>query len=144
MSYIIFRNGHPVNAYPQKPLEKLGLSPDAQVISEELAQLDCYTFIDSDMPSFDCNLFYPVENWEIRGTECIRTWTLGDQDYSEAWTYVKNIRNQKLAECDWTMTSDAPLTNEQKQAWMDYRIALRDLPQSFDKPQSVVWPVPPS
>jgi hypothetical protein len=144
MRYIIFKNGYPVNSYPHKPFQQLGLPADSQATDDDLARLDCYAFIDSDMPSFDCNLFYPIENWEIRGTECIRTWSLGEQDLTEAWAYLKSIRNEKLSACDWTMIPDADIDVIKKSEWLNYRQQLRDVPQNFDKPQNVVWPVKPS
>ncbi|MEC5207374.1 hypothetical protein QF022_002330 [Vogesella perlucida] len=52
-------------------------------------------------------------------------------------------RNRRLAECDWTQLSDAPLTAEQKAAWANYRQALRDLPEAVADLDNVVWPVKP-
>lgn len=46
-------------------------------------------------------------------------------------SYGRTIRNDALAVSDWAMTSDAP-TN--KQAWADYRQALRDLPNDANWP----------
>jgi hypothetical protein len=57
-------------------------------------------------------------------------------------------RNQLLQETDWRATVDYP--NPDKQAWLDYRQALRDLPATAD-PQldengqltNIVWPEEP-
>lgn len=49
-------------------------------------------------------------------------------DYSDI---IRNIRNQKLADSDWTQIADAPLTPEKKQQWAEYRQYLRDYPQQF-------------
>lgn len=58
---------------------------------------------------------------------------------------VRNQRNRLLAECDWTMTADAPLTEEKKWAWKIYRQQLRDMPMSITQlQQKIVWPTPPS
>lgn len=50
---------------------------------------------------------------------------------------LRKIRNAFLRESDWTQFTDAPLTDEQKQAWATYRKTLRDLPAncspSFDE-----------
>lgn len=59
------------------------------------------------------------------------------------WQLIRQKRNQLLAECDWTQAPDAPLTAEQKQAWRQYRQALRDLPQKYARADDVVWPTPP-
>jgi len=57
-------------------------------------------------------------------------------------------RNQLLQQTDWRATVDYP--NPDKQAWLDYRQALRDLPETAD-PQldengqltNIVWPEEP-
>jgi hypothetical protein len=43
---------------------------------------------------------------------------------------MRDERNELLQESDYVMVSDYPHTN--KQAWLDYRQALRDLPQTVD------------
>ena len=49
---------------------------------------------------------------------------------------VRSTRNQKLAETDWRFRSDMTPT----QAWKDYCIALRDVPNQSGFPHNVVWP----
>ena len=39
-------------------------------------------------------------------------------------------RNRRLAKCDWTQSSDSPLSSDKKKEWATYRQALRDLPAS--------------
>jgi len=56
---------------------------------------------------------------------------------------IRAARNQLLSQCDWTQLPDSPLTDEQKQAWRDYRQALRDLPDMCD-PNNPVWPIAPT
>jgi hypothetical protein len=57
---------------------------------------------------------------------------------------LKEERNALLAECDWTTVGDSPLTDEQKQAWITYRQALRDITESYSSLSDVVWPTKPS
>ena len=49
---------------------------------------------------------------------------------------LRRIRNALLRDSDWTQFNDSPMSEEQKQAWVVYRQALRDLPNnstpSFD------------
>ena len=56
---------------------------------------------------------------------------------------MRAVRDRLLTECDWTQLPDAALTAEQREAWAAYRQALRDLPQTFEDPVTVVWPVKP-
>lgn len=59
------------------------------------------------------------------------------------WNDIRGKRAILLQMCDWTQVPDAPLTNEQKTAWSDYRQALRDLPETHQIPAEVVWPTQP-
>jgi len=60
-----------------------------------------------------------------------------------AWGQVRAERDRLLAASDWTQVADAPLTADEREAWADYRQALRDVPQDFDSPDDVVWPETP-
>ena len=57
------------------------------------------------------------------------------------WEIIKGQRNSYLQESDWTDLPNTPLSN--KQAWLNYRQALRDIPQNFANPEDVVWPTKP-
>ena len=57
---------------------------------------------------------------------------------------LRRIRNQKLLECDWTATVDSPLTDEQKTAWLAYRQELRNITDTYNNLNNVVWPTPPA
>jgi hypothetical protein len=59
------------------------------------------------------------------------------------WDDIRRERDSLLAASDWTQVADAPLTASEKQAWADYRQALRDVPQDFDSPDDVIWPEAP-
>lgn len=54
---------------------------------------------------------------------------------------VRNMRNGKLIETDWTQAADVPQAIKDKYA--TYRQALRDVPQQSGFPQNIVWPVEP-
>ena len=62
---------------------------------------------------------------------------------ARAWAQVRVERDRLLTDCDWTQVADAPLTATEKEAWADYRQALRDIPQTQDDPDSIVWPERP-
>jgi len=53
---------------------------------------------------------------------------------------LREERNDLLMETDYIMVSDYPHTN--KQAWIDYRQSLRDLPQTADL-SNVEYPTKP-
>jgi hypothetical protein len=61
----------------------------------------------------------------------------------QKWNQIKYQRDLYLQQCDWTQLPDAVFTIEEKAAWQDYRQALRDIPQTFNSPDEVVYPVMP-
>ena len=65
-----------------------------------------------------------------------------DAMIEQQWTSVRDQRNRMLSESDWTQLSDSPLTEEQKQEWVVYRQALRDITTQED-PFNITWPEKP-
>lgn len=55
---------------------------------------------------------------------------------------VRQSRNQKLAETDWTQGKD--IADEVSTAWATYRQALRDIPAQSGFPWTVVYPTQPT
>lgn len=65
-------------------------------------------------------------------------------DIATAYTMLRNQRNAKLLECDWTQVADAPVNAAE---WAAYRQQLRDLPSQYQTETdfaNVVWPTPPN
>tara|TARA_R100001460_G_scaffold418_1_gene2037 strand:+ start:670 stop:894 length:225 start_codon:yes stop_codon:yes gene_type:complete len=72
------------------------------------------------------------------------------------WELLRNKRNQLLAESDWVVMPDSPISESKQSEWKTYRQALRDLPKGanpklsetirgFDlDPDSVTFPTKPS
>jgi hypothetical protein len=57
------------------------------------------------------------------------------------WQIIRGERNYLLSQTDWIFAPDVILKN--KEAWLTYRQALRDVPQNFSTPEEVVWPEKP-
>ena len=53
---------------------------------------------------------------------------------------VRDDRNKRLTETDWTQVADAPVD---KAAWATYRQALRDIPSQAGFPWDIQWPTQP-
>ena len=53
---------------------------------------------------------------------------------------IREQRNTKLAESDWTQVADAPVN---KQAWAAYRQGLRDISAQSGFPWDIAWPDAP-
>ena len=67
---------------------------------------------------------------------------------SEAlWKEIRQDRNQRLYECDWTQLDDNKLSLSKKGEWTEYRQALREVPTNnsgVTHVNEVVWPDQPS
>ena len=53
---------------------------------------------------------------------------------------VRNTRNQKLKDSDWTQVADTPVD---KAVWATYRQALRDITSQAGFPWDIQWPTQP-
>ena len=53
----------------------------------------------------------------------------------------RHMRNQLLAETDWSQMADTPQAIKDK--YVAYRQALRDVPQQAGFPDNIVWPTKP-
>ena len=58
----------------------------------------------------------------------------------QKWNEIRSRRNSFLSQSDWTQLDDS---KENKEAWAVYRQELRDIPQTFLTPESVIWPSKP-
>lgn len=60
----------------------------------------------------------------------------------EKWKEVRQQRNLLLSQCDWTQLRDVFLTEDENDAWINYREALRDITLQPD-PFNLTWPTSP-
>ena len=60
------------------------------------------------------------------------------------WKELRQERNQRLAEVDWVFSTDYHISSEERDVWVAYRQALRDLPSVTEDPTNPVWPTKPS
>ena len=65
---------------------------------------------------------------------------------------IREDRNKKLSESDWSQFTDNGLSTEKRTEWITYRQALRDLPLTLTIDpnstyvstwNSITWPTPP-
>lgn len=45
---------------------------------------------------------------------------------------------------DYLVVNDYPITDEEREQVLEYRQALRDIPQARSFPENIVWPEPPA
>jgi hypothetical protein len=72
---------------------------------------------------------------------------LAEFEHQRTLARIRQRRNRRLADSDWTQLPDTALTPEQRTAWSTYRQALRDitesLPTQLEPNHQVTWPSPP-
>lgn len=76
--------------------------------------------------------------------ECLEHWN-STVKLPTLLTRIRKKRNTLLSKTDYLATIDYPHPSpEAKQAWLDYRQALRDLPANTVDPENPVWPEAPN
>lgn len=76
--------------------------------------------------------------WEV---EPKPTYAPVEQSYDEAAAIVRTHRNTLLAACDYTQLPDVMVDRE---AWGQYRNALRNISEQPGFPFSIAWPTKPT
>jgi len=71
------------------------------------------------------------------------SYVIVDVSDSELWEKIRIERNKLLSESDWTMAADTPGQINLPE-WAKYRQRLRDIPNYYDDPKKVVFPLKPS
>ena len=61
---------------------------------------------------------------------------------AERLEQLRMQRNNKLRNSDWTQNRDVVLSNDSE--WATYRQALRDITNTYQNVDDVVWPTEPS
>ncbi len=59
------------------------------------------------------------------------------------WLKVRELRNKLLSESDLNVVSDKWHSYTDKNAWINYRQILRNIPQQFMNPDNIAWPEKP-
>lgn len=73
-------------------------------------------------------------------------WTLRaltQEELDETADDVRDQRNTKLDDSDWTQIADSPLSDADKTLWQTYRQELRDITDQTGFPTDVTWPTEP-
>ena len=65
------------------------------------------------------------------------------QVLSQDLNFIRKTREKLLMESDWTQLPNSPLTVEKQEEWATYRQALRDITNTYQIGQDLVWPPKP-
>lgn len=135
---------NPYTKFPQTDVLAMYTGTEANLAGNELVQV-----VETDAPSFDRQTQKAVK--DASPTLIGNAWTLGwsvqaltqeqqDAKNADEARMVREQRNQKLSECDWTQLADS---TADKTAWATYRQTLRDVPSQSGFPWSITWPTQP-
>ena len=82
----------------------------------------------------------PVFQDDAEGTAADKMAAYKAMKDAEHAKVVRDQRNDKLKDCDWTQLADSPVD---KATWAPYRQALRDITTQAGFPWTIDWPVAP-
>lgn len=144
-----FRRLHPNTSLPRQLTEAVLNDLDADVVLEgpQASGGDQYQFSQSAGIEQVNGKWYtkyvlgPIFTDNEDATAAEQEAAYKAQKDSEQAKSIRDDRNRRLAECDWTQVADAPSASQF--AWAEYRQKLRDLPAQAGFPWTVTWPDKP-
>jgi len=136
---------NPSTRFPQEDLVTLYQGTEANLAGNELVRV-----VMADEPAYDKKTQTAVQDSQPSLVGGV--WTLGwsiqtlsaeDQaaKQTQQATIVRNDRNRRLSDTDWTQGKDIP--DNVSGVWVAYRQALRDVPAQSGFPWDVTWPAKP-
>ena len=154
MFYVKTNSEGELEQYPYTLTDLRRANPNvsfSKTISDEsAASFGLFPVTPSPQPAYDYRK--NLERTAIRsGDSWVEQWTEVDATAEEITARTQNqelsvrqIRNAKLKQCDWTQLTDSPLDADGKNAWALYRETLRMVPEQSGFPWTVVWPPEPT
>ena len=131
------------NVYDSYALKQIVLS-DGTVAFDTLKTQEEYKMLEDDVKS-NFNPVYRMYSKNPIPLEEIETTYATYMSQTKPMLELRKKRDELLKETDKYTIPDWPhATEETKQAWLDYRQALRDLPANTTDPENPVWPEAPN
>lgn len=84
-----------------------------------------------------------VCSWDDPVVKINNEWVVVDENIKKdlKWDDIRKKRNKLLQESDWSVLPDSGANKVSE--WKTYRTLLRRIPQTYNDPDEVVWPVKP-
>lgn len=102
----------------------------AAILSDHPGEFEARRVVEADVPDA-----YPeIADWNAATESFIPS-------PAKAMAQLRAQRDERLRACDWTQLPDVP--EPTRLAWLTYRQALRDLPDTTIDPFAPIWPTPP-
>ena len=138
-----FRLNETSNVHDSYALKQMVLT-DGTVAFDTLKTQEEYEILEDDIkvnfsPVYRMYSRNPIPLGEIEAAYSTYT------NETKPMMILRKKRDELLKETDkYTIPDWPPSTPEIKQAWLDYRQALRDLPANTADPENPMWPTPPN
>jgi hypothetical protein len=129
------RSEYKNTSFPEEILDSHLPSGVVRVHPTQAPSITPYQYLEAADPVFDGTKW--VAQYSVKEYSDERKGDIRDQ-YADN---IRNMRDVKLTECDWTQAKDIP--NSISSAWATYRQALRDVPSQEGFPFNVTWPNTP-
>lgn len=97
-----------------------------------------YKVVETTPEKHENGIYY--QSWSIEEM----TQAEKDDEAEKQADLVRQERNYKLFQSDWTILPFSPVPYENQLLWADYRQQLRDVTKQAGFPWEVVWPTEPS
>jgi hypothetical protein len=117
---------------------------------EQRAEFDVHFIHQMPKPNVDHTFNVTEADPEFKDGNWFQVWVVSDASPDEVEQRTNNQavsvraeRNNLIAKCDWTQLNDAPIDSLKRADWVEYRQALRDIPQQPGFPWDVIWPNQP-
>ena len=142
--YVKITNGIP-EIYTVKKLYKdnPNVSFPAELTDKVLKERNIFELVIDERPPVDTNVHHvvPGEYYVGGDAKWHRGWNLVLKAEKTVAADVRESRDEKLSNTDWTQLMDTPANV--RVPWAQYRQALRDIPQQENFPFTVIWPEEP-
>lgn len=108
-----------------------------EIVTEEGSKYvyDNYVVETIDRPQLSAYISGSLDAWIASAAE---------KEYEEVAAEARKARNALIAETDYLLEADYPISEEDKAKWTTYRQALRDVPEQSGFPYEIIWPVKPT
>jgi len=119
----------------------------AKMTDEDFEALGIYRVVYEEQPEVTHSQTFEPENTPVLVNN---VWTLGwtvrdktADEIADEGTGVRYMRDELLANSDWTQVNDSALDDSTKTSWATYRTALRDISTQAGFPTNITWPTAP-
>jgi hypothetical protein len=143
--YIKLTNGSPTTySIGQLRRDNPQVSFSKHPSESTLAEYDVYPVSEISRPEYDARTHYlkQSEFYQVDGKWQLH-YTPEQLPYEQVANRIRAERDELLRLTDWIVSKSYESQSPVSQEWVEYRQALRDIPQQEGFPYEVQWPVEP-